>query len=91
MGKPSERPMDRLNLRRYDGKTVRVQVLLRPAEASKLRLVAAALGLDLGDVVTVGLLPVLAKVRTHVSVHDGPADDVPAGQGDKGPDLRAVG
>lgn len=88
--RPTDRPVIQPALRKFSGKTVRVQVLLRPAEAEKLRLVAAGLRLDLGDVVTVGLLPVLARVRAHVAVNEAPAATEVNGESDMGPELRVA-
>jgi hypothetical protein len=50
------------------GKTVRVQVMLRPDLADRLKLAAMGLGVDLGDVVSAGLVEVLRNVTVSVTV-----------------------
>ena len=91
--KPGERPADRPALRRVAGKSVRVQILLQPDVAAKLRLAAVGLGLDLGDLVTAGLTPLLREIQATVR-HCPPAASSPpaaSAAGGTGPDLRAVG
>jgi hypothetical protein len=69
----SRKPVDRAAVgsvgRSYEGKTVRIQVMLRPEDASKLKLAALGLGLDLGDLVTTGLIPVLREIQAMVRVN----------------------
>jgi hypothetical protein len=61
------------SIRRFEGKTRKVTVCLAPQVADRLKLLAVYLGLDLGDVVTEGVLPLLAGFSVAWRSSDGQA------------------
>jgi hypothetical protein len=74
-------------VRAYEGKTVKLTITLRPADAVKLRIAAVGLGVDLGDLVTAGLVEVLAGIEARVRVLSSGCEGTEPGQ-PEAPALR---
>jgi hypothetical protein len=84
-----------LVVRSFEGKSAKVTISLRPADAHKLRLASVGLGLDLGDLVTLALEPVLRSIEATVRVRGSGLADPGASEGSQddpgpSPSLRAV-
>ena len=77
MGKSAGGSGGGLVLRSYPDKSVKLTVQLRPADAAKLRVAAVGLGLDLGDLVTLALEPVLRALEVTVRLRPGGVQSSP--------------